>query len=280
MTATPAERPDVSVPCAFRMADSWTSGTASFAPDRLAAQAIEAAVPGTARASLAGADFEFRVLEHLADAGITQVLHLGHGYPYAPAIRGVLGWETVQQHNAGAPVVLVCTDRTVYTRTEMLVHADAPVVTLFREQLGPEILDDPRVRDVIDLAQPVAVLLTGLHHQHPAPDLSALVGGITACMAPGSLLALSHLAAPARRHRRRLTRLMHEATDGRWGRVRAPGDLAKALLGLERVGPRPGDVTAWSAVGRTLPTHANLPMAGPAPAVFEYGALVRVRAWA
>ncbi|MFE7528600.1 SAM-dependent methyltransferase [Kitasatospora sp. NPDC057542] len=150
-----AEDLDVSVPCSYRMGDYWTSGTASFAPDRFAAQAVEAAVPGTARAARAAADFEFRVLEYLAGAGITQVLHLGHGYPYAPAVTGVLGWEVVQQQSPGAAVVMVCTDRSVYTLNEALVHADAPVVTLCRDRLGPEVLDDPQARTVLDLDRPV-----------------------------------------------------------------------------------------------------------------------------
>ncbi|MFE7528601.1 hypothetical protein ACFU7Y_23215 [Kitasatospora sp. NPDC057542] len=96
-------------------------------------------------------------------------------------------------------------------------------------------------------------------------------------MAPGSLLALSHLAADHRRTRSRLTRSMHRATGGRWGRVLAPGDLATLLLGLERVGSRPGDVAAWSADGRTPPPPAHLPAAGGrAPAVVEYGGLARI----
>ncbi|MFF2618811.1 SAM-dependent methyltransferase [Kitasatospora sp. NPDC058046] len=276
--AVAADDLDVLVPCSYRMGDYWTSGTASFAPDRFTAKAVEAAVPGTARAARAAADFEVRVLEYLAGAGIAQVLHLGHGYPYAPAVTGVLGWEVVQQHIPGAPVVMVCTNRRVYTLNEALVHADAPVVTLCRDRLGPEVLDDPQVRAVLDPDRPLAVLLTSVHRQHPAPDLPALVAGLTARMAPGSLLALSHLAAGGRRTRRWLTRSMRQATRGRWGRVLAPCDLAKLLLGMERVGSRPGDVAAWSADGRTPPPAAHLPTeGGRAPAVVEYGGLARIR---
>ncbi|MFF2618804.1 SAM-dependent methyltransferase [Kitasatospora sp. NPDC058046] len=266
---------DGTIPCSHRMANHWRSENFNFAADRIAARDVEAVVPGVARAARASATFERRVLEHLANAEVGQVVHLGHGYP-TPTAEGGLDWERVQDRQPGTPVVLVSTDSTVYTQSEALVHASAPVVTLRQDHLSATVLDHPQVQSVIDPTRSVAVLLTSLHHQQPAPDLTALVTGLATRLAPGSLIALSHLAAPARRTRHRLTRLMNQTTRGRWGKVRAPGDIAALLLGLERVGSRPGDVAAWTADGHTPPAAQRLPSTGPAPRVIEYGGVVRV----
>ncbi|MFJ2778207.1 hypothetical protein [Kitasatospora sp. NPDC087315] len=121
-----------------------------------------------------------------------------------------------------------------------------------------------------------AMLTAALFATHQRTSGSALRYGHTPLPRLARAIGSGRAYAPARRTRHRLTRLMSRTTRGKWGKVRAPGDVAAPLLSLERAGSHPGDVAAWTADGHTPPAGRQLPSADRAPAVIEYGGVVRV----
>jgi O-methyltransferase involved in polyketide biosynthesis len=105
------------------------------------------------------------------------------------------------------------------------------------------VLADPQVRAVIDMSEPVAVILAAVLHFLPADSAAAVCVRYMSRAAPGSWLIVSC------RHyedRELADRLQQAATHARfWNHDAA--DLASMLAGLEPVGPGVCEVRRWIA---------------------------------
>jgi len=183
---------DVTVPNVARIYDYLLGGKDNFEADRAAAAKILAAIPGGSGPARMNRAFLGRVVRFLAaERGIRQFLDIGSGLPTASNVH-----EIAQQASPDARVVYVDNDPVVVLHAQALLADEARGVTAVRGDLRDPagIISSPRVLELIDFGQPVAVLLFAVLHFIPDADgPRALLARFADVMAPGSALALSHV---------------------------------------------------------------------------------------
>jgi SAM-dependent methyltransferase len=180
---------DISVPSAARMYDYYLGGAHNFAADReLAEKALEAMPDGRdlARANRA---FLQRAVRFLTRAGIRQFLDIGSGIPTVGNVH-----EVAQEIAPDARIMYVDIDPVAVSHARALL-ADNRYATAIRGDLREpaRVLADPQVTELLDLNQPVAVLLLAvLHFVADADRPDAIISELYDALAPGSYLVISH----------------------------------------------------------------------------------------
>lgn len=142
--------------------------------------------PAVARANRA---FLGRAVHFLADQGIRQFLDIGSGIPTAGNVH-----EIAQQIAPQARVLYVDVDPIAVAHSQQIL-ADNDRATVIKEDLrSPQhILAHPELRTLLDLDQPVGLLLVSvLHFVADADDPYGAVTQLREALAPGSFVALSH----------------------------------------------------------------------------------------
>jgi hypothetical protein len=260
LTVLDQENLEVGVPNVARIYDALLGGKDNFAADRQAAARLLDAVPGAAVAARENRAFLGRAVRFLADdAGIRQFLDIGAGLPTARAVH-----EIVHGCVPMARVVYADNDPAVIRHAEAMLGrasgADAVRADLRRPR---DLLSYLTWRYLIDLAQPVAVLLVAvLHFVEDREDPWAIVNFFKDQIAPGSFLVISHVTAdhlpPG------AARGAREAYAGASaaGVARTREQIARFFGGLEMVSPGLVNVSGWR------PGHLG---PQPGPAVFYAG---------
>ena len=184
---------DVTVPNVARVYDVLLGGRNNLAADRQVAEKLLAAVPGAAVAARENRAFLARAVRFLCqEAGIRQFIDIGAGLPAGGSVHEI---------TEGA----VPPPRVVYADNDLMVlrHADAliggrlNVEAVHADLRQPRwLLTQPAVQRVIDLSQPVAILLVAvLHFLSGQEDPHAVVNYLKDQVAPGSYLVVSHVTA-------------------------------------------------------------------------------------
>jgi hypothetical protein len=185
----------MNIPHPARVYDYWLGGKDNFAADRAVAEQTIVVAPEVTRSARSNRAFLRRVVRLAAQAGIRQFLDIGSGLPTM-----VNTHEVAQQVVAGARVVYVDNDPIVIVHgNALLAHEQRLTVVVQADLCEPEkILTHPRVNELIDFDQPVAVLLLGILHLVPdEKDPYGIVMRLRSAMAVGSYLMLSHLTGDA-----------------------------------------------------------------------------------
>jgi S-adenosyl methyltransferase len=176
------------------------------------------------------------------DAGIRQFLDIGAGLPSAGAVHEIARGLVPQ-----ARVLYADYDPVVLRHAQALI-GDALNVAAVRADLRDpaRLLAHPAADRLIDLGEPVAVLLVAvLHFVEDREDPCAVVNWLKDQMAPGSYLVISHVTAdhiaPAAAARAR------EAYAGASAPAvtRSREEIARFFGGLAMVPPGLVDVSAW-----------------------------------
>jgi hypothetical protein len=185
----PAAEIDTSRPHPARMYDYYLGGRDNYQVDREAAQAVIEAAPGVIEAARANRDFLQRAVRYLAESGVRQILDIGTGIPTSP--------NTHEVAHAVSPEI-----RVAYVDNDPIVarHADARLLGtgntgfFLGDVRNPRtILDHPTIGRLIDLKQPVALLLVSVLHFIPDEDDPAgLIAAYRDALPAGSHLVLSH----------------------------------------------------------------------------------------
>jgi hypothetical protein len=174
-----------------RMYDYYLGGKDNYQVDRDAAEEVMAIMPQTRMAARANRAFLGRVVRHLAGLGVRQFLDIGTGIP-GPGNTG----EVAHTLAPDARVVYVDNDPIVLAHAEsLLAKADRARTTVISGDLRDPagILANPRVREVLDFTEPIAVLLIAvLHFVREDEDPYGVVRHLMDAMPPGGFLALSH----------------------------------------------------------------------------------------
>jgi S-adenosyl methyltransferase len=251
---------DPTVPKVARVYDVLLGGKDNFAADRQAAARLLEAVPGAAVAARENRAFLGRAVRFLAEeAGVRQFLDIGAGLPTASSVHEIV-------HGCVPPprVVYADNDPVVIRHAEALtggvLGADAILADLRRPR---DLLSYVTWRNLIDLAQPVAVLLVGvLHFIGDNADPWAIVNWLKDQVAPGSYLVISHVSAD------HISAAAAEQAQAAYAGASAPGvartreQVAGFFAGLEMVAPGLVDVSGWRSA------HLGPP---PGPAVVYAG---------
>jgi S-adenosyl methyltransferase len=183
------EEIDLERPSAARVYDFFLGGSHNFAVDREAARHILAGAPDAATSAYENRAFLGRVVRFLAKRGVRQFLDLGSGIPTRGNVH-----EVAHRIDPQARVVYVDIDPVAVAHSRAIL-ADVPQTAVLAADLRRpvDVLADPELLRVIDLNQPVGILLVAVLHFIP-PEVypTNIVAGYVAPAAPGSYVALSH----------------------------------------------------------------------------------------
>jgi hypothetical protein len=187
---------DTSKPNVARVYDYFLGGKDNFAADREYAQlAMKSGPPGAPQRSVrANREFLRRVVRYLVgEAGITQLLDIGSGLPTQGNVS-----EVAHEINPDVRVAYVDHDPVVYTHSMALLADDRTTDFVIGDLRQPaEILASPDVTRLIDMCQPVGLLLFAvLHHVEDADKPGAIMDELRQAMPRGSYLALSSFRLP------------------------------------------------------------------------------------
>ena len=170
-----------------RVHDAWLDGKDNFEADRELAGRMCAIDPELPRRAQQGREFVTAVVARAARAGICQFLDLGCGMPARPSVA-----EAARDVNPAARVAYVDNDPVVASHRRAL-SAGGPGLAAVRADLADPaaVLGTEDVRKVIDLAEPVCVLLGSVLHFFQTGDACKIVAGYAERVAPGSWIAVS-----------------------------------------------------------------------------------------
>jgi S-adenosyl methyltransferase len=245
-TAEPAEI-DTSVAHAARVYDYLLGGRANFKVDREVAERVYAAFPGgidgvraDVRAHRAALG---RVVQFLVgDAGIAQFLDIGTGIPKQNNVH-----EVAQRDAPAARIVYVDKDPIVLAHAHQLLRGTREGATSY---INGDLHDPQPIMSeaakTLDYSRPAAVTLFGiLHFFSDADDPVALIGQLLAPLAPGSYLAISHLASDVHADEMSETFKSLSARMAENVTLRSHDEVAALLRGLELVEPGVVQAAQW-----------------------------------
>lgn len=175
-----------------RIYEYLLGGMHYFDVDREAAETALRHVPQAREILEENRAFLNRATRVLAADGITQFLDLGSGLPGTGNLGDVA--RAVHPH---ARIVFVDFDPMVAVHGRALVAAADPAHTAVVEadvRRPEEVLADSELCRVLDLEQPVAIIMNSLlHFIAPEEDPRGIVDGFLAAVPPGSALVISHI---------------------------------------------------------------------------------------
>jgi hypothetical protein len=245
MTNGGSRRPNVA-----RIHNFLLGGKDNYSEDRQVAECLLAVVPGARAAARANRRFLVRAVRFLAaEAGIGQFIDIGTGFPAAGHVH-----QVAHELEPRSRVVYVDNDPVVVSHARALLCRGPEVRAIEGDVRDPAgILDHPDVRAVVDLGEPVAVVLSAVLHFLPEEDSpDKLVETLKAAVAPGSYLVMSH--ATGEDIGPEAAGQVQELYAGTTAPIvlRSRADIGRLFKGLELVPPGLGDVVAWRA-GATRP---------------------------
>jgi O-methyltransferase involved in polyketide biosynthesis len=176
-----------------RVYSFWLGGGDCHPADREVAQQVARLRPEVLAGARANREFGRRVTSYAAGASIRQFLDIGAGLPTAAPTH-----ETAQRVSPACRTVYVDNDPMV--NAYRLAQLAAAPGTAPAESIDADLRDPAGLLDsasgVLDFSEPVAVLLLAVLHFIPDRDQpAAIVSQLASALAPGSLIAVSHVTA-------------------------------------------------------------------------------------
>jgi SAM-dependent methyltransferase len=244
---------DIERPSQARIYDYLLGGSLNFAADREAARQLIAMVPDVPLVAQANRAFLRRAVRFLADTGVRQFLDLGSGVPTRGNVH-----EIVQQVAPDSRVVYVDIDPVAVAHSRQILAGNDRATAIQQDVRRPEdILDHPEVRQLLDLARPVAALVVSvMHFVADSDDPAGILGRLRDALAPDSYLVLSHITADGRPDHRPPSGQPDHATStapgagqsehsGQFARPRSRADVERFFAGFELVKPGLVPVEQW-----------------------------------
>jgi SAM-dependent methyltransferase len=186
-----AKELDLDVPSAARAYDYFLGGAHNFEADRAFAEQVRAIAPGVPDVTRLNRSFLRRVVHHYLDQGIDQFLDLGSVIPTVGNVH-----EIAQERLPEARVVYVDYEPVAFAYARSLL-VDNPYATIIQADIRDSdgVLGHPETRALLDFSRPIGLLMVGvLLFIGPEDRPADLVAAYRRRLAPGSLLAISHIA--------------------------------------------------------------------------------------
>jgi hypothetical protein len=189
-----AEGTDSKPATAARIYDYLLGGVHNFPADREAAKQLLAQFPRSPLFARTNRAFVGRAVRFLVGAGVRQFLDIGSGIPTEGNVH-----EIAQELAPEVRVVYVDVDPVAVAESQELLEGNDLATAVRADMRSPrEILAHREVRKLLDLNEPLALLLAAVLHFVPDDDEAyGLVTELTAALAPGSYLVISHGAKEA-----------------------------------------------------------------------------------
>jgi S-adenosyl methyltransferase len=241
-----AEEIDTSRAHPARMYDYYLGGQDNYEVDREAAQRVIDAVPDVIPSAVANREFLRRAVRFVAGTGIRQFVDIGTGMPTPPN-----PYDIARSVSPDVNMAYVDNDPIV------AVHAEARLTSSentgffladIREPRG--ILEHPALGKLIDLGQPLALMILAvLHFVTDDEDPHRIVGELREALPAGSLLILSHVTADFHEGAfpSEVRAVYDRATASLHPRTKA--QVAKLFDGFEMVKPGLVQVPLWRPDG-------------------------------
>jgi len=240
-------------PNAARVYDYYLGGSHNFEVDREMARRAIALWPDVPKIIRANRAFLHRAVRFIAAQGVRQFIDLGSGMPTVGSVHDV-----ARSVRPDARVVYVDIDPVVVAHARMLLDGDPNAAVIPADLCDArEVLDHPDLRRVIDLGEPVAVLMIAVLHfvpdeSHPAQIVAAYRDGL----APGSFIAVTHATQDGQRpeqaseHRKLYARTATPMT------MRSHDEIGQLLAGWALVDPGLVRMPLWRPdSAEELPKH-------------------------
>jgi SAM-dependent methyltransferase len=182
---------DLTRPNAARVYDYMLGGSHNFAVDRQAAARTLAIMPDAALQAQANRAFLRRAVTALTAAGVDQFLDVGSGIPTVGNVH-----EIAPQ----ARVAYVDIEPVAVAHSQLILAGNQLTTVIQADARAPAaILSHPQVQALLDLDQPVAVLLVAvLHYLTDDDHPEQIVAQLRDALARGSHLVIAHITDEAR----------------------------------------------------------------------------------
>jgi hypothetical protein len=178
---------DPTRPSIARVWDYWLGGKDNFEADRELAQKMLAIHPVSAQMARENRRFLGRAVRYVAARGVRQFIDVGAGLPTALNTH-----EIARKVDLRARVAYVDNDRVVISHARALLANGPGVIALPGDMRDPvRVLTDPELMGLIDLADPVCVILSAVLHFTETGTAHDIAAAFAAGVAPGSYLIIS-----------------------------------------------------------------------------------------
>jgi S-adenosyl methyltransferase len=181
---------DPTKPSIARVYDYWLGGTHNLAADRELGRMMETLDPRIPAACRANRAFLGRAVRFLAgSAGVRQFIDIGSGIPTAGNVH-----EVAERAAPDARVVYADRDPVAVAEGRRLLAGNPRAAVIQADLRDPAaILSHPETGRLIDLAEPVGLILVAiLHFILDAQKPHGIVERLRDAVAPGSYLVVSH----------------------------------------------------------------------------------------
>ena len=220
-----------------RVYDYFLGGKDNFAADRALGDALTEQIPSAPYSARANRAFLGRAVRYLVkEQGIRQFLDIGTGIPSARKhARGRAGGsapDTRALYVDNDPIVLA------HARALMSSHPLSATAFIQADARDPgKILADPALRETLDLAEPVALMLVSiLPFFRDSENPHGIVSTLLDALPSGSYLTISHITADFIKPEQAANAVAAGAAQRRDLRARAPRRKSPRFS----LRPRPG----------------------------------------
>jgi O-methyltransferase involved in polyketide biosynthesis len=178
---------DPTRPNIARIWDYWLGGKDNFAADRELAQKLLEVHPPSAQMARENRQFLGRAVGFVAARGVRQFIDVGAGLPTALNTHDI-----AQQVEPRARVAYVDNDPMVISHARSLLATSPGVIAVPGDMRDPALLlADAGLTQLIDLAKPVCVILSGVLHFVDAGTAREVATAFARAVVPGSYVIIS-----------------------------------------------------------------------------------------
>jgi S-adenosyl methyltransferase len=238
---------DPTTPNIARINDYLLGGKDNFAADRQTADKALEVAPELFVLMREWRSFIRRAVRFLAEAGIRQFIDIGTGLPADENVH-----QIAQATAPDARVVYVDSDPVVCSHAQALLADNERTIAIRADIRDPDtIMGDKTLLKLIDLGQPVAVLLLSVLHSLPDDDLAEqMIARIRGAITPGSYLVIQHSVSDSRPEVTESLTSLYQDEKAITGSRRARNTRTKAKIesfftGLELVDPGVVYLPTW-----------------------------------
>jgi hypothetical protein len=180
---------DLDRPSVSRVYDYYLGGFHNFSSDREMAEQAIRDWPDLPLIMKSNRAFLRRAVSYLVGQGVRQFLDIGSGIPTVGNVH-----EVAQHLAPDARIVYVDIDPVAVAHSRAILEGNQKAAVLAGDFRRPEeLLVDLADLDVLDLEQPIALLLVALLHFVPdVDDPAGTIATYRDVLAPGSYLTMSH----------------------------------------------------------------------------------------
>ena len=248
-----------------RVYDYFLGGKDNFAADRALGDALTVQIPSAPYSARANRAFLGRAVRYLVnERGIRQFLDIGTGIPSAGNTHEVaqaLAPDTRALYVDNDPIVLA------HARALMSSHPAGATAFIQADAREPgKILADPALRETLDLAEPVALMLLSiLPFFRDNEDPQGIVSTLLDALPSGSYLTISHITADFIKPEQAANAVAAGQHRGVTYVPRTQAEIAAFFSGLDLVEPGVVPILAWHPDdGEPVDPHAASHYAGMA----------------